>query len=216
MRTLRRREVKTLVQVNTVSGRAGIWTSSLTPWKMLLASTKQHPGFTVHSILVKGDQGLVKTAALRRCSRNVRPVSEWINKEWKSESNLKCHLCEWRKEVALWGFSTKGTTQLSSGTHWRGSHRGPEEIDEEVCAEVYFAGELGILSLGFQMLRMFLSFLSHLVVAEAEGSLVVGGTRTSGHLAFPWTCCGTWYGSIRYKSEPFSDGESDLFASLRY
>lgn len=83
------------------------------------------------------------------CSRNVRPVNEWISKEWKKESNLKCHLCEWRKEVAWWEFSTKGTTQLSAGTHWKGSHRSPEEIDEEVCIETCFAGDLGNLSLGF-------------------------------------------------------------------
>lgn len=29
-------------------------------------------------------------------------------------------------------------------TDWKGSHGGPEEIDEEVCVETNFAGDLGI------------------------------------------------------------------------
>lgn len=116
MRTSRHREVKALVQDNTVSENAGIWTGSLTPRKMLLATTHQHTGFPGHSFQSKdikaGDQGLGKTAIHCRCSINARLLHECINKEWKNESNLTCDLCEWRKAEAFWEFWTEGAIQL--------------------------------------------------------------------------------------------------------
>lgn len=41
-----------------------------------MATTNQHTGFTVHSILLKGDQDLAKTAAHNGCLISARPVNE--------------------------------------------------------------------------------------------------------------------------------------------
>lgn len=114
-------------------------------------------------------------------------------------------------------------------TDSQGSYRGQGETGEKGCVDTCFARDGTNLSPGFHTLRIFLCSLGLLVAGQEEGTWVVGGGRTSGYLARPWAYVGcrmmwfqlvwndAWCGSILYnKSAPFSDVESDLFASLIY
>ena len=128
MRALRHKEVEAHVQGNTVSGRAGFWTQSNSR-KDAAGPSRPTCCFYIRSILVKGDQDLVKTGAHHGCSKSPRPVNEWMNKR-KNESIITCHL--WVK-IRRHYECYKPKRQLSYlQKDWKQSHRGQEEIDEEV------------------------------------------------------------------------------------
>lgn len=137
MRASKHKEAEALGQGNTVSGRAGFWTQSNSR-KDAAGPSRPTRCFYIHSILVKGDQDLVKTGAHHGRSQSPRPVNEWMN-ERKHESIIE-EAWKYHNTLFVWVknrkhcecYKPKGQLSYLQKKDWKESHRGQEEIDEEV------------------------------------------------------------------------------------
>lgn len=176
MRASKHKEAEALGKGNIVSGRAGFWTQSNSR-RDAAGPSRPTRCFYIHSILVKGDQDLMKTGAHHGCSQSARPVNEW-EEEWKYH-NMSFVWVKNRRHCEC--YKPKGQLSYLQKKDWKESHRGQEELDEEVQLWALPCWRSRQFAARVSASIVFLGFPGLLL--SASGQQLSGG-RTSGHLTF--------------------------------